>query len=316
MIFDYIKFKKFPITSDISLFLIHGNPRNISNEIEHDIITFQKKLGFSYTNYVIDDDSQTQEIINNFNEQSLFDEKKVFILNIVSKTIPAALKAFLASSASNSTDNKIIIKLDRQSASFKRTNFYKFLSTSECIIEIYEIKDRVLEQWVENKCKINNIKLSRLLVSNIIGSNMNNSLAISQDIFLRSLLEDSDAINVPQNSKYTEYDLIDMFLNKNNSGFITVSNYLRRIDISLSYLIFILNSELEKLYSLNKPNKSKPYIPAFLQAKYEKACKNYPADVLLFGLKNIADLDMSSKYNAKRSSPWTSFNSLFSSIMS
>ena len=42
MIFDYIKFKKFPITSDISLFLIHGNPRNISNEIEHDIITFQK----------------------------------------------------------------------------------------------------------------------------------------------------------------------------------------------------------------------------------------------------------------------------------
>ena len=34
------------------------------------------------------------------------------------------------------------------------------------------------------------------------------------------------------------------------------------------------------------------------------------------GLKNIANLDMSSKYNAKRSSPWTSFNSLFSSIMS
>ena len=64
---------------------------------------------------------------------------------------------------------------------------------------------------------------------------MNNSLAISQDIFLRSLLEDSDAINVSQNSKYTEYDLIDMFLNKNNSGFISVSNYLRRIDISLSY---------------------------------------------------------------------------------
>ena len=30
---------------------------------------------------------------------------------------------------------------------------------------------------------------------------MNNSLAISQDIFLRGLLEDSDAINVSENDK-------------------------------------------------------------------------------------------------------------------
>ena len=37
MILDYIKFKKFPLTSEMPVFLIHGNPRNISNEIEHDI---------------------------------------------------------------------------------------------------------------------------------------------------------------------------------------------------------------------------------------------------------------------------------------
>ena len=42
------------------------------------ILLLFKKLGFSYTNYVIDDDSQTQEIINNFNEQSLFDEKSIY----------------------------------------------------------------------------------------------------------------------------------------------------------------------------------------------------------------------------------------------
>ena len=56
MIVDYIQFKKSPIRSDIQLFMIHGNPRNISNEIEHDIIRSHKKLGFTRTNYVIDDE--------------------------------------------------------------------------------------------------------------------------------------------------------------------------------------------------------------------------------------------------------------------
>ena len=34
MILDYVKFKNFPLTAEIPLFLVHGNPRNISNEIE------------------------------------------------------------------------------------------------------------------------------------------------------------------------------------------------------------------------------------------------------------------------------------------
>ena len=46
MILDYVKFKNFPLTGEIPLFLVHGNPRNISNEIERDIISFYKKLGF------------------------------------------------------------------------------------------------------------------------------------------------------------------------------------------------------------------------------------------------------------------------------
>ena len=44
MILDYVKFKNFPLTAEIPLFLVHGNPRNISNEIEWDIISFYRKL--------------------------------------------------------------------------------------------------------------------------------------------------------------------------------------------------------------------------------------------------------------------------------
>ena len=57
VILDYIKFKKFPLTVELSIYLIHGNPRNISNEIEHDILSFYKKCDYEHITYVVDDDA-------------------------------------------------------------------------------------------------------------------------------------------------------------------------------------------------------------------------------------------------------------------
>ena len=39
-----------------------------------------------------------------------------------------------------STDDKIILKFDRQASSFKKTNFYKKISQYACVIEIFELK--------------------------------------------------------------------------------------------------------------------------------------------------------------------------------
>jgi hypothetical protein len=75
--------------------MIHGNPRNLSNEIEHDITSFYRKLDYNHICYVIDDDTQTSSIENSFYEQSLFNEKKIITLNVVSNSIPKNLKNFL-----------------------------------------------------------------------------------------------------------------------------------------------------------------------------------------------------------------------------
>ena len=50
--------------------------------------------------------------------------------------------------------------------------------------------------------------------------------------------------------------------------------------------------------------------------KYTSASKKYTLDELLFLLKNIASIDMKSKYMSKRSNPWVSFSSLFHDLMS
>ena len=314
MILDYVKFKKFPLTSEIPLFFIHGNPRNISNEIERDIVNFHKKFDYKLEKYVIDDDTQTENIKNNLQEQSLFEEKKLLVLNIVSKSIPANIKKLIDIWVTQHTQDRLIIKLDRQAASFKKTNLYKNISTNGCVIEIYELKGQILEQWIANKCKISGISYDADSINNLIDSNFNNSLSISQAIYLSGL--SNDKVNFTStDSKYTEYDLVDMLLNKDITGFIKVSKHLRDIDTPLSYIIFLINLELEKIYSVIKPTSSQPYIPAFLKNKYTNASKKYNLDGLLYTLKNIAGLDINSKYMSKKTSPWTSFNSLLVNLM-
>ena len=315
MILDYVKFKNFPLTAEIPLFLVHGNPRNISNEIERDIVSFYKKLTFKTVNYVIDDDTQTEDIKSNLHEQSLFEEKKLIIINIVSKSIPMNMKKLIDVWISQHTEDRIIVKLDRQPASFKRTNLYKNISNIACVVEVYELKSQVLERWVVGKCKANNIKFNGDYIKKIIELNHNNTLSISQSIYLKGLMK-SDVNSMIESSRYSEYDLIDALLDKDASGFIRVSGYLREIDTSLSYIIFLVNQELEKLYSIAKPTISKPYIPSFLVTKYTNASKKYTLDELLFLLKNIASIDIKSKYMSRKSNPWVSFNLLFHNLMS
>ena len=187
------------------------------------------------------------------------------------------------------TEDRIILKLDRQSASFKKTNIYKNISKIACVVVIYELKGQVLERWIVGKCKANNIQSNQDYIKELIDLNLNNTLSISQSIYCKGLMG-SKVNSMIESSKYSEYDLIDTLLNKDARGFLKVSSYLREIDTSLSYIIFLLNQELEKIYSLIKPTTSKPYIPSFLMTKYTSASKKYTLDELLFLLKNIIGL--------------------------
>lgn len=76
-----------------------------------------------------------------------------------------------------------------------------------------------------------------------------------------------------------------------------------------------MNSELEKIYSVKQSINNIPYIPQFLHSKYNSTCLNYEVNTLLQGLKSISGLDLNSKYNARNSSPWVSFNDLFLNII-
>ena len=184
-----------------------------------------------------------------------------------------------------------------------------------CLIELYELKGKLLEQWVINKCKINKINYDDEFITDLIKLNLNNSLSISQTIYQKSLMNIEDNKNLKESSKFGEYDIVDTLLDKDYNKFLKVSKYLQSINAPLSYIIFLLNSELEKLYMIQKSKINKPYIPKFLQSKYNAASNRYTSDNLLVALKSIVKLDINSKYNSKKSNSWLSFNDLFSIIM-
>ena len=59
--------------------------------------------------------AETESIRNNLNEQSAYlTKKKILSINIVSKSIPTNLKKLIDQWASEITEDKLIIKLDRR----------------------------------------------------------------------------------------------------------------------------------------------------------------------------------------------------------
>ena len=69
------------------------------------------------------------------------------------------------------------------------------------MIELYELKGKLLEQWVINKCKMNKISHDNQFISDLIKLNFNNSLSISQTIYQQSLMNIKDNKSLVESSK-------------------------------------------------------------------------------------------------------------------
>ena len=79
----------------------------------------------------------------------------------------------------------------------------------------------------------------------------------------------------------------------------------------------------EQEFSVDKyevdPERERQFLEASAQLSGQPlpaASKKYTLDDILFLLKNIASIDIKSKYMSKKSNPWVSFNSLFYNLMS
>ena len=165
-----IAYKSFITTTTIPeypIYLILGNPYHLQNEVEFRLENYYKKKLYVIKKYVVDSDFDLGQIKDDFENYSLFADKKVISLNIISNTIPKTLSEYLME-IPIVPDIVIILKLCGQSPSFKKTKIFSKIDTSGCIIEVFELSGSNLNDWVRRKFTRNKINFSEELFKKLI----------------------------------------------------------------------------------------------------------------------------------------------------
>ena len=281
---SYKQFFDSPEIPESSIYLILGKPYHLQNDIQSRLESFFKKSGSSIKHLVVDSDFDIYEVRDDFESYSLFEEKKSLILNVVSNTIPKKLLDYLLINKVPK-DLNLIIKLGPQTPAFKRGKFLSMLSSEGCIIEISELKGIHLNSWVKQKFKKNNIIYSDELFEKLIQKNEGNTSSISQELYKMSLLNISDIsvyFNYLQKEyKFTEYDLIDSILELNAAKAIKILNYLESVKSPEVYILFLINSEIKKIYYLLNNLSPQPYVPNHKKILYSNLSRQSNSDNLL-----------------------------------
>ena len=303
----YKKFINSPRLSEYGMYLILGKPYHLQNEVQSKIEKFYKDKGYMVKKIIVDSDFNLDTIKDDFENYSLFSENKFILFNIISSTIPKSLSEYLVDMKSTS-DLVIVIKLNPQSPSFKKTKIYSKIDSDGCVIEIYELAGSSLIEWMKMKFKKNNITYTEELFKKLIDKNEGNTSAISQELYKMSLLDISDVgiyfDFIQKEYKYSEFDLIDSIVDCNIQKVLKILGYLKSIKSPEVYILFLINSEIKKIHSLACKLSPPPYIPSFKKNIYDKFSENYNKEHLMGLLQSCYAIDKSIKLGIKNSNIW------------
>ena len=304
--------------SEVSIYLILGKPYHLQNDVQHRLESNFKRAGASIKYLVIDSDFDINDIRNDFESYSLFEEKKVLVLNIASNNIPKNLLDYLSSNKVPK-DLNLIIKLGPQTPAFKRGKFLSMIDTEGCIIEISELTGLNLVNWVKQKFKKNNISYSDEFFEKLIEKNEGNTSSISQELYKMSLLDISDVSTyfdyLQKEYKFTEYDLIDSILEGNIPKSTRILNYLESVKASEVYILFLINSEIKKVYYLLNNLSPKPYIPNYKKNLYATFIRKSTSNSILNLLELCYMIDKRIKTGAGNFKVWHQLEILITSFI-
>lgn len=316
-----ISYKQFfdrPEVPDSSIYLILGKPYHLQNDVQHRLESYFKKGGSSIKNLVIDSDFDINYIRNDFESYSLFEEKKVLVLNIASNTIPKNLLDYLLGNKVPK-DLNLIIKLGPQTSAFKRGKLLSMIDKEGSIIEISELIGSSLNNWVRQKFKKNNISYSDELFMKLIEKNEGNTSSISQELYKMSLLDISDVSiyfdYLQKEYKFTEYDLIDSILEENVSKCTRILNYLESVKASEVYILFLINSEIKKVYYLINNLSPRPYIPNYKKNLYNSFIHKSTSNSILNLLELCYVIDKRIKTGVGNFKTWHQLEILIASFI-
>ena len=314
----YKKFINSPKISEYPIYLILGNPYHLQNEVQSRLEYYFKNKEYLISKYIVDSDFNIDLIKDDFENYSLFSEKKVVLLNIISNTIPKIISDYLIGTNATS-DLVVILKLSSQSPSFKKNQLYSKIDSEGCIIEVYELSGSNLIDWVRKKFAKNNINYTEELFKKLIDKNEGNTSSISQELYKMSLLDIKDIgvyfDFIQKEYKFTEFDLVDSIIDKDIKKSLKILNYLKTIKSSEVYILFLINNEIKKIYYLANELSPSPYIVSFKRTAYNHFAVNYSKQHLEDLLQYCYAIDKSIKLGINKADIWHNFEILVTAFI-
>ena len=298
-----------------NIYLLYGKNEGFQNEI------IEKKFLKNFDGTI--DKYEQEDVINNYEEivssilnKSLFENKKIIIVNRVSDKLINFIKYL---SDNKVMDIKIIIKagiLDKKS---KLRNLFEKAKDLVCI-PFYEDDNKSLLQIINNFLIKNNIKLSRESINLIIERVNGNRISLYNE--LNKILNysfsnkniDFDTIQKLSNlsGNYEVNKLADYYLEKNKKNVAKIlneNNYsdedciliLRTLLMKSKRLLYILekyeeDKNLDQIISTIKP-------PIFWKDKnsLKKQANNWVLEELKKKIYKISEVEFLTKTNSKSS---------------
>ena len=304
---NYKQFFEHRSIPESSIYLLVGKPYHLQNEVQFHIEFKLKSENFDINTYLIDSDFNIDLIRSDFETLSLFSEKKLIILNVLSNSIPKSLLDFILNTAIPK-DLKVIIKAGSQTSAFKKSKFYSYIEKNHCVIEITELKGQILHKWIENKFQRNKIKFTKESLTKILEKNEGNTSAIAQELYKMSLLKldnvDSYITYIQKSYKYTEYDLIDVSLEGNLSKALKILQYLNMVKSPEPYILFLMHNEIKKVYYLMFDLSPKPFISNYKKNLYNSLVSEFEKNTLENMLEFCYSIDKSIKLGSNNINIW------------
>ena len=142
----------------------------------------------------------------------------------------------------------------------------------------------------------------------LIDKNEGNTSSISQELYKMSLLNISDISlyfdYLQKEYKYNEYDLIDCILDRNLDKSLKILGYLKSIKSPEIFILFLLNSELKKIYYISNNLLPEPYIPSYKKNIYNTFANSCDNNVLSDIIEFCYSIDKSIKTGVTDISIW------------
>jgi DNA polymerase-3 subunit delta len=196
------------------------------------------------------------------NSLSLFSQRKIIELRFkAGKLVKEAAQALDNYIANTSPDTVVIIQSPKLERTESAKKWFKEADKVGAIVTIWPIDREKFPQWIVNRARKENLKISAEALELLVDKTEGNLLAATQEIQKMALIADANEItpelvlsSVAESAKYEVFDLVNVMLQRDTVKALHILSNLLAEGVQPTIILWALSRQIRQLYdAINSP---------------------------------------------------------------